>query len=94
MLFQAFFDTFNLLVDRLLLILLYETGAKVAEIAQLRYIDFIDAEHGCAVTITGKGNKTRVIPVSRKVQNHVNAFKVRSQATDFIFSTWHGHICL
>ena len=58
--------------DRLLLILMYETAGRANEIAQLCFSDFFESESGCAVTIKGKGNKTRVVPISRKVFNIVS----------------------
>ncbi len=78
--------------DRLLLILLYETACRVAEVVRLRYSDFVATDTGCAVTLTGKGNKTRVVPVSLKVFNHVQQYRLCTSGEGFIFPTSKGHL--
>jgi len=48
--------------DKALVSLLYNSGARVQELADLRIFD-VRFEAPAAVTLTGKGNKTRVIPL-------------------------------
>lgn len=50
--------------DRALLELLYSSGLRVSELAELSLHD-VDLVRGL-VTVTGKGNKTRVVPVGRQ----------------------------
>lgn len=50
--------------DKALVTLLYNSGARAQEIADLRTCD-IRFETPATVTLTGKGNKTRVIPLRK-----------------------------
>ncbi len=49
--------------DRALLELLYSSGLRVSELCGVRWRD-LDAEQGL-LRVTGKGNKTRIVPVGR-----------------------------
>jgi site-specific recombinase XerD len=51
--------------DKALVSLLYNSGARVQEVADLRICD-IRFEAPATVTLTGKGNKTRVIPLRKE----------------------------
>jgi integrase/recombinase XerD len=51
--------------DRLLLLLLYNTGARVSEVTALTRGD-IDLPHGRAVHLHGKGRKERVVPLWKR----------------------------
>jgi integrase/recombinase XerC len=50
--------------DRALLELLYSSGLRVSEACSVRWRD-LDTEQGL-LRVTGKGNKTRIVPVGRK----------------------------
>ncbi|HEU4665245.1 MAG TPA: tyrosine recombinase XerC [Dokdonella sp.] len=50
--------------DRALLELLYSSGLRVAELCGVRWRD-LDAHDG-SLRVTGKGNKTRIVPVGAK----------------------------
>ena len=63
--------------DVTLLSVLYDTGARVQEICDLRVRD-VRLEHPPLVTLTGKGNKARHVPL---VGNTVNLLKVYMQET-------------
>jgi len=54
--------------DFTLLTLLYESAARVSEIAVLRIGDFqVDKHHGAAIRLYGKGRKVRTIPLTEPV---------------------------
>jgi len=54
--------------DLALLTLLYESAARVSEIANLQIGDFqIDKHHGAAIRLYGKGRKVRIVPLTEPV---------------------------
>lgn len=58
--------------DRALLELLYACGLRIAEACGVR-LENLDAEGG-VVRVTGKGNKTRLIPVGRAAMEALNRY--------------------
>jgi len=60
--------------DKALIQLLYNTGARVQEIADLRIGD-LRFEKPATVTLTGKGRKTRTIPLWDKTVQHIQAYQ-------------------
>lgn len=54
--------------DFALLTLLYESAARVSEIANLSIGDFqVDKHHGAAIRLSGKGRKVRTVPLTKPV---------------------------
>jgi site-specific recombinase XerD len=60
-------DTWTGFRDHLLFLLLYNTGARISEILNLRVRDVLGSE-GRLVQLEGKGRKRRTLPLWRKTQ--------------------------
>src|SRR5207247_363050 len=56
--------------NRMLLILLYDTAARAGELTALTLQDLCLSEPG-HVTLTGKRNKTRTVPLTQKAIGHL-----------------------
>jgi integrase/recombinase XerD len=60
--------------DRFIMILLYDTGARIQEILDLKLRDIhLNAAIPC-IYLTGKGNKTRAVPLMEKTIAHLQAY--------------------
>jgi len=61
--------------DFVLLMLLYESAARVSEIADLRMGDFqSDRYHGSVIRLYGKGRKIRTVPLIKRVAEFVQRY--------------------
>lgn len=60
--------------DRFFMILLYDTGARIQEILDLRLKDIHLNDQTPCIYLTGKGNKTRAIPLMDKTIAHLHAY--------------------
>ena len=71
------------------MILLYDTGARVQEILDLKLRDICFDSKSPFVTVTGKGNKMRSIPVMKKTCEHIKVYlKIyhpSKQPDDYLF---------
>lgn len=75
--------------DRALLELLYGTGARVSEITGLLVDDLTDC--GGILTVTGKGDKQRLVPVGTKALEAVDDYLVRARP---VFARGRSHALL
>lgn len=66
--------------DRALLELLYSSGLRVAELCGVRWRDF-DAD-GTMLRVTGKGSKTRLVPVGAKARQALAALREQDRCGD------------
>lgn len=63
--------------DLFFLILLYDTGARAQELLDLRVGDINMSKGNPYVVITGKGSKTRLVPIMEKTRQHFESYKRR-----------------
>lgn len=77
-------DTTLLTRDRAILELFYSSGLRLSELAELK-LSQLDLTSG-EVTVTGKGNKTRIVPVgTRAAQALAEWLEDRPTGTDYVF---------
>ena len=75
-------DTPLAMRDKAIMELFYSSGLRLSELASLRW-DQIDPTSGL-ITVTGKGNKTRVVPLGSYAARALKAWqKVRGNYADF-----------
>lgn len=65
--------------DRAILELMYATGARVSEIVGLAVDDVYSDGVLDVITLTGKGNKQRIVPVGRFARDALDAYLVRGR---------------
>lgn len=66
--------------DLVFMILLYDTGARTQELLDLRVGDVYLTGRSHFVTVTGKGSKTRTIPIMEKTCSHLESYQRRFHA--------------
>ena len=78
--------------DLVLLSLLYDSGARVQELIDLR-VSNLTLEGNSKVVITGKGNKTRIVPINKEVskmlKQYIKQFELKD--TDILFTNKYGN---
>jgi site-specific recombinase XerD len=85
-------DTRMGLRDRAIMVMLYDCGARLAEILGLRISDVVSGGDNPYVRINGKGSKQRIVPVSSKAIAHLKKYMLAYHGsggprTDFLFYT-------
>ncbi len=79
--------------DYVLLKLLYNTGARVQELCDLK-VKSITFGHIPVVTIIGKGNKTRHVPIwsetAKLLENYLKITQLAEQSNANLFMNLHG----
>ena len=76
--------TARLTRDRAILELFYSSGLRLSELAELKLtqLDLTSSE----VTVTGKGNKTRIVPVGKRAEQTLTQWlALRPTGTDYVF---------
>ena len=77
--------------DKVLLSMLYATGARAQEICDLRIRDLCFEETTCIVTLTGKGSKTRRVAIggacSKIIRGYIHHRGIESQPAKHVFSS-------
>jgi len=68
--------------NRMILILLYDTGVRVQELVDLKVSDLQLQANNPFITVTGKGGKTRSVPLMDKTVTHLREYLKR----------FHGHL--
>lgn len=63
--------------DLFFLILMYDTGARAQEMLNLKVGDMNIGENNPYVIVTGKGAKTRLVPIMEKTCRHFEAYRRR-----------------
>lgn len=80
--------------DYMILLTMYETAVRVSELINIKYIDFRFSKP-YSISVTGKGNKQRYIPLSEKyiqsvkkyIESPMNSKRIE---TDFLFYNRSG----
>lgn len=60
--------------DTLLILLLFDAAARIQEVLDLAPSDIVTTSGSSAVTLTGKGHKTRTVPIMDKTGRHVEQY--------------------
>lgn len=72
-------DDFTSLRDRLVVLMLYSTGMRRAELIALRDVDVDTAR--CELKVTGKRNKQRIVPFGDELRDMINQYRTLRQHT-------------
>lgn len=90
-------DTHRGVRDTTLILLLFDTAARIQEVLDLQIADINTAPGRATVTVTGKGSKTRTIPIMDKTGRHLDQYAsvfhpgTPTPETLLFFTTRAGH---
>ena len=76
--------------NRLILILLYILGLRISELVGLNWTDFQPTDDAIAVTIFGKGHKTRTLLITHQLWSELKQLP-RSDKTEAVFLSRFGN---
>jgi site-specific recombinase XerD len=76
--------------DQVMLRLLYTSGIRVSELAQLKWCDLMPRAEGGQVTVFGKGGKTRAILLKSKTWDLLLSLRGEARAADPVFRSQKG----
>lgn len=71
--------------DRLVLLLLYTTGARVSELARLRWSDIAERGEQWRVTVTGKGGRVRTVLLPVGAVKALRAYRRQTVPDAYVF---------
>ena len=78
--------------DLFYMVLIYDTGCRNQEILDLKLEDVHALEKNPYITVTGKGNKTRVVPIMSKTvqyfEKYIQLFHKETDAERYLFYIW------
>lgn len=89
-------DTLRGLRDTTMILLLFDTAARIQELLDLTPADIETTAEQGRVTLTGKGRKTRTVPIMDTTGGHLDQYvaafhpDARDPATPFFFTTRAG----
>ena len=92
---ESFYKNKDLLIrDTAIFELFYSSGLRLSELADIKYSDINFNES--VLRITGKGNKTRMVPIGKKAVSAINLWedaknKYKKANTDFLFIGLNGN---
>ncbi|VEP14745.1 Integrase [Hyella patelloides LEGE 07179] len=76
--------------DRLILVLLYILGLRISELVGLNWSDFQPTDEAIAVTIFGKGHKTRTLLITHQLYSELKQLP-SSEKTEAVFLSRFGN---
>lgn len=82
--------------DMVFLVLMYDTAARCQEMLDLRIQDLMLSRTSPCVYLTGKGNKTRVVPILPKTAEHLRSYLKKfhpadtRKRDDYVFYAYGG----
>jgi len=84
---QAMLDHCKSIRDELILLFMYNTGARVSELINFR-IEDIDFENNTASIFRGKGAKDRIVNISKDFAQLLRAFIGKRDKGTLFLSNW------
>lgn len=80
--------------DRFFMILAYETGCRMQELLELTLSNIIRDKDRIKIIVTGKGSKTRFVPITAGTVSHLEAYLKESHKSSdgnqYLFYTVHN----
>jgi site-specific recombinase XerD len=70
--------------NRMIIMLLYDTGTRVQELVDINVADLHLQAQNPFITVTGKGSKTRSIPLMDKTVSHLNEYLRRFHTSNLV----------
>lgn len=75
--------------NRILLKLMYVLGLRISEVTQLKWKDIQNREDHGLVNISGKGGKSRSIPISGSLWDELKKFRGTKKDFEPLFTAWN-----
>ena len=95
---QADINTYKGLRDRFFMVLMYDTGARIQEMVDIKLCD-LQISKISKITLHGKGNKTRVVPLMERTTQYLQKYMAEfhkntplSSQTPLFYTVTHGNL--